>query len=42
MAAVSARLRVTCDGARAITCDATVFTSVEPISSRTQRQSSHP
>ena len=41
-AAISARLRVTCEGERAITCDANVFTSVEPTSSRTQRQSSQP
>ena len=42
IAAISARLRVACDGERAITCDATVFTSVEPTSSRTQRQSIQP
>ena len=41
-AAISARLRVACDGERAITWEATVFTSVEPTSSSTQRQSIQP
>ena len=41
-AAISARLRVAADGLRAITCAATVFTTLEPISSRTQRQSTQP
>ena len=41
-AAIRARLRVSCDGECAITCEANVFTSVEPTSSSTQRQSIQP
>ena len=42
MAAVSARLRSSCEGAVTMTRAATVLTSVEAISSSTQRQSTHP
>ena len=42
MAATSARLRVTCEGAVAITRAANVLTTLEPIRSRTQRQSTQP
>ena len=41
-AAISARLRVTADGVRAITCAATVLTTLDAISSSTQRQSIQP
>jgi len=41
-AAISARLRAASDGLRAITCAATVLTTLEAISSSTQRQSIHP
>ena len=41
-AAISARLRTTFDGLRAITRAATVFTTLEAISSSTQRQSIQP
>ena len=41
-AAISARLRVAGEGLRAITCAATVFTTLEPISRSTQRQSTQP
>jgi hypothetical protein len=33
---------VACDGLRAITCPATVLTTLEAISSSTQRQSTQP
>ena len=42
MAAVSARLRTSCEGAVAMTRAATVLTSVDDMSSRTQRQSTQP
>jgi hypothetical protein len=41
-ATISARLRVACDGLRAITCAATVLTTLDAISSSTQRQSTQP
>ena len=42
IAATSARLRACFDGARAMTWAANVLTTLEAISSRTQRQSTHP
>ena len=42
IAAVSARLRAACDGVRAITWAANVLTTLDAISSRTQRQSTQP
>ena len=42
IAPISARLRVTADGLRAITCEANVFTTLDAISSSTQRQSTQP
>ncbi len=42
MARISARLRAICDGDRAITRAANVFTTLEAISNRTQRQSTQP